>query len=142
MDEGTREMAEALALVAGIALAWGKAFGPYQVKLSDIVNQWFAVPSERKGGVNLAVGIVLAALFTTALAWYTGHWRILPFSLMAGLVAAVDASQIHDANKAQVVEARVNDTADEAYEQGRQDTIAAVRARRHQIREDDPRRAA
>lgn len=118
MEQDVEELVMLLAIVGGIALAYGQAFGKYQVRLTDIACAWFGIPSERKGGINLMLGTAMAVLFTVAAAWKTGLWWIVPFSPLAGVIAAVDAATVHDAQKVEVIEKVAEERVQRAYTVG------------------------
>lgn len=125
-----------------IVRGYGALFAPYQMEFSEAVFAWFGTPSERKPIYNFAIGTAIAAALTTVAAVYFDDWRLLIVSLVAGFFASTDAAKAHDTAKVQAAGMEASVVADEAYEQGRRDAIAAVRQRQQMDRRADPRRPA
>lgn len=96
IDESTTQLLAMIAAVVALSVAYGKALGGYQYQIVEWVVDAFEVKSRYKGLVNLGVGIVLAACFAFLVAWQSGEWFVMATGILAGVLASVEASKIHD----------------------------------------------
>lgn len=85
-----------LGIVAGLSAGYGFLFGQYQ----EIVTEWiidaFDIETRFKGVTNLGMSIAIALMFSALALSRTGDWRLLPAGVLAGIIAAAEASKIHD----------------------------------------------
>jgi hypothetical protein len=96
-----------LAIMSAIILAsglFGERFAPYQEKLSQGIIDAFNIPTRFRLLTNIGVGIVVAVVFTLVAAIYIGSYLVVPAGILAGILSAVNASNLHDSKKEQVVE--------------------------------------
>lgn len=85
------------AAIVAVAAGYTKAMGKAQCQIVAWVISALAVRSRYRGVLNLAVGILLAALFSGLTAWVAGDVRLLAIGIVAGLFASVEAANVHDA---------------------------------------------
>lgn len=93
------ELVAILGIVVGLAVAYGKAFAGHQEQITQAVIDAFQVKSRYKRLVNIAVGILIAAGMTAVGAAWLHAWEIVPAGVLAGILAAVEASKQHEAAK-------------------------------------------
>lgn len=86
-----------IGLIGGLSIAYGKAMGTQQAAISEAVISAGTIGSRYKRVVNLAIGLVLAILFTAVAALWLGSWEIVPAGVLAGILASTEANKAHDA---------------------------------------------
>lgn len=139
----TDQLLAILGVVFLLARGYGAIIGEFQMEFADAIFEYFGTPSNQKRILNFAIGTAVAALATLVIATYIGDLRLIFIALVAGFFASTDAAKAHDAKKAEVTMARVDEkvteAADAAYQEGRASVIASIRQRREQ---GDQRRPA
>lgn len=83
-------------VMIALAVAFGKAFGPYQMTLSQWVIDALKVKGRYRGLVNLAVGLVIATGFSVIAAYEMEQWAIVAVGAFAGFLASIEAGRQHD----------------------------------------------
>lgn len=97
MNETTiGELTALIAVVGGVAAAYGKALGGTQMTLVEWVIDASAIESRWRGLLNLAIGLLLAQALSGLAVWIIGDPRFLAVGLLAGLIASVEAARAHD----------------------------------------------
>ncbi len=97
MEQDIAELVTLIAVVTGLSVAYGKAFGPYQTQVAQWVIHAAGVPRRLRGVVNLATGVVIATAFTVVAALHLGQPGIIAVGVLAGVFASVEAGRVHDA---------------------------------------------
>jgi hypothetical protein len=113
VDEQTTELLGLLAVVLGLSVGYGKAFGAYQTYVTQAVIDSVGVRSRYRAAVNIGVGLVLAVAFSTLGAWRLGDWSLLAAGGFAGFLASVEAGKVHDEKDAE--EKAAKDLADQGW---------------------------
>ncbi len=98
MEQTITELVTIIGVVAALAVAYAKAFAVHQEAISQAMIDAFKVTSEYRRLLNLGVGIAIAAGMTCVGAVWLERWEIVPAGVLAGLLAAVEASKAHEAN--------------------------------------------
>lgn len=96
MEQDVAQLVTLIAVVTGLSVAYGKAFGPYQTQVAQWVIDAAAVPKRLKGVVNLVTGIVIATAFTLVAALQLEQPSIIAVGVLAGVFASVEAGKVHD----------------------------------------------
>lgn len=97
MEQDTGDLIAIVGVIAGLAVAYGKAFGVYQASITQAVIDAAQVPSRYRRLLNLVVGVTVATAFTVVGAEWLGQWELVPAALLAGVLASVEAASFHDA---------------------------------------------
>lgn len=122
-EEDVQNLLAIIGMVLTISLAYGRFIGPYQMRLTEMVVSALGTPSHLKPVVNFAMGLAMALALTIVAAMQLDTWAILPAGVLAGVIAASEAGERHDAEKMPIIEA-------EAYHRGQEDMKALVVRRR------------
>lgn len=96
MDQSVADLIALIAIVAGLAVAYGKAFGSYQQQIAQWVIDAARVPSRYRGLVNLGAGVTIATAFTIIGSVQVGQPGLIAVGVLAGLFASVEAARVHD----------------------------------------------
>lgn len=100
MEQPVAELVTLIAVVTGLSVAYGKAFGPYQTQVAQWVIDALGIARRYRGLVNLAVGIMIATAFTVVAAVQLGQSGLIAVGVLAGAFASVEAARVHDQVKA------------------------------------------
>jgi hypothetical protein len=95
-DNDVQQLVAVAAMVTAAALAYGKVLGPVQTQLVQWFIDAFAVPSQWRGLMNLAVGIAVSVSLSLVVYQSTGRVSFLGVGVLAGLIASVEAAKVHD----------------------------------------------
>ncbi len=97
MDTSIEALVAYITLVVGLSVTFGKVFGGYQTEITQAIIDAVGVRSRYRRLVNMAIGILIASLFTVVGALSIGApWQIIPAGVLAGIMASVEASRVHD----------------------------------------------
>jgi hypothetical protein len=88
-----------LGIILAASVAYGKAFAPYQVQLTETVIVTLGLSKRWKRLANLLTGIGVATAFTAVGAYALGRWELLLPGVFAGFLASVEAGRQYDATK-------------------------------------------
>ena len=94
---------DSLAAVATVATAYGKVFGPAQMQLVQWTIDGFQIKRRFRGLLNLGIGMGLALVLSSTLAWLLGDVRWVGIGILAGIIASVEAARVHDGSARGVV---------------------------------------
>lgn len=97
MDESqVTDLLTLIGAVVTLGAGYAKLFGPRQTQIVEWIVTGFAVKSRWRGLVNLGTGVAIAGAVSAFAAWQSGQWGMLAAGLLAGLLAADEASKVHD----------------------------------------------
>lgn len=97
MNDQLQQLTVLAALVSGAALAYARLLGNAQMYIVQAAIDALSLPSKLRPAVNIALGLLLAILFSLLLAWYAADLRLLAVGILAGILSSVSAAQAHDA---------------------------------------------
>ena len=100
MQANVDELIVIIGVIAALSVAFGKAFGPYQTEISQAVIDALQVPSRYRRILNMGIGVAIGVIFTLVGALSIGEWQIVPAGILAGIMASVEASKVHDRERA------------------------------------------
>ena len=96
MQDNADQLVIIIGITIALSLTYGKWIGPLQTDISQAFIDAWQVPSQYKRLLNLAVGMVLAITLTVVAALALGDWGIVGIGALAGIMASVEASRVHD----------------------------------------------
>jgi hypothetical protein len=96
MEQPVAELITLIAVVTGLSVAYGKAFGPYQTQVAQWVIDALGIARRYRGLVNLGTGVAIATAFTVVAAGQLGQPGIIAIGVLAGVFASVEAGRVHD----------------------------------------------
>jgi hypothetical protein len=96
MEHEIADLTALIAVVITLGFAYAKGFGAYQTQLVEWVIAAAAIGPRWRGLLNLAVGTVLALLFTAIAAYQLDDWSLIAVGLFAGILASIEAARVHD----------------------------------------------
>jgi hypothetical protein len=99
VEKNITELITIIGVIAGLALAYGKAFGTYQSEITQAVIDVFEVKKRFRRILNLTTGVLIASAFTIVGAAWLHSWGVVPAGVLAGILASVEAGRTHDARK-------------------------------------------
>ena len=96
MQEQTDGLLAAIGIVLALSIGYARVIGPLQADISQAFIDAFAVPSSYKRLLNLGVGLALAVAVAIIGAVAVNSWALVPAGVLAGIMASVEASKVHD----------------------------------------------
>ena len=96
MTEDADNIVAVIGLVIALSIGYAKIIGPLQMDISQAFIDAFAVPSQYKRLLNLGVGVLLATAVAIIGALAVDSWGLVPAGILAGIMASVEASKVHD----------------------------------------------